>query len=55
MLSKVYIGVGAAVCLWWAVAAFGGWKSPSLGGAGGSRGYGGGFYYGGGGGWGGGK
>jgi hypothetical protein len=60
MLKKVYIGIGAAVCLWFVTAAVAGWKSPTFfsGGRGGSSGggffwgRGGGFY---GGGWSGGK
>jgi hypothetical protein len=55
VLKKVYIGIGAAVCLWFVTAAVAGWKSPTFfsGGRGGtSGGRGGGFY---GGGWFGGK
>lgn len=54
MLKKIYIGIGAAVCLWFVTAAIAGWKSPKFftGGGGGRSGRGGGFY---GGGWFGGK
>jgi hypothetical protein len=56
MLKKIYIGIGAAVCLWFVTAAIAGWKSPKFFGGGGRGGYsggrGGGFY---GGGWSGGK
>lgn len=48
---KFYIAVGAAVCLWFTVAAFAGWKAPKIFSGFGS-GRGGGYY---GGGWWGGK
>lgn len=54
MLRKIYIGVGAAVCLWFMTAAIAGWKSPKFFSAGGrsGSGRGGGVFFGGGG-WGG--
>lgn len=52
MLRKVYIGIGAAVCLWFMTAAFAGWKAPKFFSGGRSSGRGGGYY---GGGWFGGK
>ncbi len=38
MLLKTYKFVGGAICLWFGIAAFAGWKAPSLGGSGAASG-----------------